>query len=75
MPNRDPISPVANAATGSVAAGIGNAASLAIVSANPEFLPFAWMIGTAITGTLAGVGNAARSRPVGSLLRIFGWLG
>lgn len=74
MPVRDPISPAKNVVTGGISAAFGQAVSLAIVSSNPELLPFAAILGTALTGTLNGIGNAARTTT--SLWgKLFAWIG
>lgn len=67
---------------GTVAAAIGQAVSLSIVSSNPELLPMAGAIGTAVTGVLGGIGTAARNRVYSGqggimtlLAHVFAWLG
>jgi len=79
---RPAVRPSRSAATGTIAAGIGQAATAAIVSANPELAPVAPIIGTAITGVLNGLGNAARNRvasgrpgPGMLFAMLFEWLG
>ena len=74
--------PYQQAATGTVAAGIGQAVTTAIVASNPELIFVAPVIGTAVTGFLSGIGSAARNRVASGqggiitlLAQLFAWLG
>jgi hypothetical protein len=79
---REASTPVRSGAQGTVAAAIGQAISTTIVASNPELMPFAFMIGTGVTGVLNGIGTAARNRvhsgkggPVTFFAHVFAWLG
>lgn len=74
--------PIQQAATGTVAAGIGQAVSALVIASNPELILLAPIFGTAATGILNGVGAAARNRinsGQGGILtllaQLFAWLG
>ena len=72
---REAISPTASGGRGSVSGAAGSAAATMIVASYPEMLPFAWMVGAAVTGVLSGLGNAARSSPNPWISGLLSWIG
>lgn len=59
---RAPIPPSGSGVRGTIAAALGQGATVLIAANNPELVPFAAILGTAITGFLNGIGNLARNR-------------
>lgn len=72
--DRKAISPATSAATGTVAAGIGQFVAFLIVSNNPEMAPFLPVMAMGFTGLATGIGNFARTTG-GWAKALFGWIG
>lgn len=79
--DRQPMPAAASGATGTVAGTAGSAIGMAVVSSNPELMPFAFIINGAFTGLFTAIGNASRSAKQSEapwkrfLGTCFGWIG